>query len=283
MQRRAVAVYVALFLLVGAAAGALIATAESPELTFEDPEFELSENDTFEVDGQEYTVVAVTETEAEDDVGDVEIERSGQIEWEEITEQSETWANESVVEFDGDEWRVHIEGEEPTEFTLVEVLDREAILADDPNAGNETVERDGEEYVVVSDEDGDDRLVPADEYFPAPEQRTFAVGDELEYDGQTVTVDAVTEGEVTLVWEGPEVMSLDVGQESVITLGDTEFVANFPDGSTLTLSTDLAAYEAQLAEVDRLEQYDNGLWNVLIVSVLGAVLLAAAAFIPSRY
>lgn len=284
MQRRAVAVYVALFLLVGVVAGALVATAESPELTFEDPDFELSQNETFEVDGQEYTVTEITETEVEaDDADAVEIERSAQIEWEEVTDQSDTWANDTVVELDDREWRVLITGEEPTAFTLIEELDRQSILEDDPAAANQTEEIDGEEYVVVTDEDGEREIVPVDEYFPASEERSYAEGDDLAYDGQTVTVDSVTESDVVLAWQGPETMTLDVGQESEITLGDTEFVANFPDGWTLTLSSDLEAYESQLAQVDRLEQQADGLWRVLIVSVLSAVLVMAAAFIPSRY
>ncbi len=283
MQRRAVAVYVVLFLLVASVAGVLVATAESPELTFEDPDFELSEGDTFEVDGQEYTVADITETEEEDDVGDVEIERSGVIEWEEITDQTEIWENESVVELDEREWEVHIEGENATAFTLVEVLDRQAILEDDPDAANETVESDGEEFVVVTDEDGEQQLVPVDDYFPVPEERSFAEGDEFDYDGQTVTVDSITADEVTLAWTGPETMTMDVAQESEITLGDTDFIAYFPDEATLILSSDFEAYEAQLAEVDRLDQVGEGLWRVLIISVLSSVLLAAAAFIPSRY
>ncbi|MWV63468.1 hypothetical protein GRS48_01305 [Halorubrum sp. JWXQ-INN 858] len=283
MQRRAVAVYVALFLVVGTAAGVLIATAETPEITFDDPDFELSEGDSFEVDGQEYTVADITETEAEDDVGDVEIERSGQLEWEAVVEQSETWANESVVELDDGEWRVHIEGEDPTAFTLVEVLDRDAILSEDPAADNETVERDGEEYVVVTDEDGESRLVPADDYFPAPEERSYSAGDSLEYDGHSVTVDAVTEDGVTLVWEGPETSTMDVDQEERITLGDTDFIAYFPDGETMVLSSDFEAYEAQLAEIDRLDQQAEGIWRVLIISVLSSLLVIAAAFVPSRY
>jgi len=285
MQRRAVAVYVALFLVVGAAAGALVATAESPAITFDDPDFELSEGDTFEVDGQTYTVADVTETEEELDEADaVEISRSSVIEWEEVTEQSVTWANESTVELDGDEWRVHIEGEEPTEFALVEQLDRQAILEDDPNAGNETfVDENDEEFVVVTDEAGEERLVPVDEYFAAPERRTYASGDQLTYEDRTVTVDEITASDATLVWEGPETLSVEVEQESEFTLGDTEFIAHFPDGSTLVLSSDIAAYEAQIAAVDRLDQQGEGLWRVLIVSVLAALLVTVAAFVPSRY
>ncbi|GAB6879494.1 hypothetical protein JCM17823_17680 [Halorubrum gandharaense] len=274
------AVYVALFLLVGTAAGALIVTADTPEIAFDDPDFELSEGDAFELDGQEYTVAAISEAEDEE-TGEVTFE--GVIEWEEITDQSDIWANESTVEVDDREWMVVIEGEEPTAFTLREVLDRQAILEDDPDAANETVEQDGEEYVVVTDEDGEDRLVPADEYFPEPEERTHAVDDVLSYDGQDVTVTEITEDDVTVEWEGPETMSVDVGQHDEVTLGDTVFIANFPGDATLQLSTDFESFEAQLAELERLDQQTEGLWRVLVISMLSVVLVTAMAFVPTRY
>jgi len=283
MQRRAVAAYVAIFLLAASVAGVLAVTAESPELTFEDPDFELSEGDTFEVDGIEFTVADISEIEEEDDVGAIEIERSGVVEWVEETDQIEIWDNEAVVEVDDMDWIVHIEGEDPDEFTLIEDIDRQAILEDDPDAANETVESDGEEFVVVTDEDGNEELVPVDDYFPEPEERSYAEGDEFEYAGEMVTVEEVTEDDVTLAWTGPEELSQDITQESEVTLGETDFIAYFPDGETLILSSDFEAYEAQLAEVERLDQQAEGLWRVAIIGVISSLLLVSAAFIPSRY
>ncbi|SNR67349.1 hypothetical protein [Halorubrum vacuolatum] len=283
MQRRAVAAYVAIFLLAASVAGVLAVTAETPELTFEDPDFELSEGDTFEVDGIEFTVADISETEEEDELGDIEIERSGVVEWVEETDQTEIWDNESAVEVDGMDWTVHIEGEEPEEFTLIEDLDRQAILEDDPAAANETVEFDDQEYVVITDEDGEEEFVPVDEYFPEPEERTYALGDTFEYADETVTVEEITENDVTIAWTGPEELSQDISQETEVTLGETDFIAYFPDGETLILSSDIEAYEAQLAEVERLEQQGDGLWRIVIIGVLSSLLLVAAAFVPSRY
>ncbi|MES3162418.1 MAG: hypothetical protein PPP55_12775 [Halorubrum sp.] len=280
MQRRAVAVYVALFLLIASVAGVLVVTAETPQISLEDPDHELSDGETFVVGGEEYVLSTITVTEGDEGEDD---EITAEVEREEIREQSEAWANESTVEVDEREWEVRIVGEDPTSFTLVEVLDREAILAEDPAADNETVDRDGEEFVVVTDEEGESRLVPADEYFPAPNERTHAVGDEFAYDGTTVTVDSVTPDEVVLTWMGPETVTIDVAQESMVTIGDTEFVAHFPSESTLTLSSDIDAYNAQLAEIDRFDQYGDGLWRVLIISVLSSLVLVAVAFMPSRY
>ncbi len=280
MQRRAVAVYVALFLILASVAGVLVATAESPQIAFENPDHELSEGESFSVDGDEYTLTTITVDE-DDEAGEVV---TGEIERERTAEQSETWANETVIEVDEREWSVRIDGEDS--FTLVEEQDFEALLAEDPNADNETVERDGEEFVVVTDEDGETRLVSPDEYFPAPEERSYAVGDELTYNDVDVTVESITDDAVTVVWMGPETLTIGVEQESTVTIGDTEFIAHFPsdpNDPTLTLSTDFDGYNAQLAQAERLDQYGDGLWRVLIISVLSAMALVGMAFMPSRY
>ncbi|MFC5278421.1 hypothetical protein ACFPM1_06545 [Halorubrum rubrum] len=273
MQRRAVAVYVAFFLLVGSATGVLVTTAQTPGISFENPDYDLSEGDSLEVDGEEYTFAGASETDGE---------VIGQVERNRTAEMSESWSNGSTVELDGEEWTVRIDGENATSVALVEVLDRTAILEEDPNADNETIERDGEEYVVVS-EDDETRLVPADEYFPEPEERSYAVDDELEYDDRTVTVDAVSADAATLVWTGTETVSTEVVQNERVTIGETEFVAHFEDASTLTLSTDFESLEAQQAAIDRHETRSDGLWRVMIASLLSSGLFLAMAFMPSRY
>ena len=282
MQRRAVTVYVALFVLIAGGAGALSATAETPEISFDDPEFIVSAGDQIDADGESYTVADITESEPDDD-GQTTI--TGTLERETDAEFSETWENESVVTLadPAGDWRVHITGEEPTEFTLVEVIDRQAILEADDAADNETVERDDGEYVVVTDESGDSQLVPADEYFDAPETRSYSVGDTLTYNEETVTVDSITAADVSVVWEGVETTTIELEEESTVTLGGTEYVAHFPDASTLTLSTDIAGYEAQLTGIEQFHQYTDGLFRIAVLSVLSAVMLLGIAFVPSRY
>ena len=278
MQRRAVAVFVALFLGVAGVAGALTATAESPEIALEDPDIDVSQNDTVPVDGEPY-VVSISE--GENDAGQTII--SGTLERNFTAETSETLANGSTVSVADRDWRVEVPGANATEFTLVEVLDRQAILEADNAAENETVTLDDGEYVAVTDDSGERTLVPVDDYFPAPEERTYAAGETFEYDGETVTVDEVTADGAVLVWETTETETIEIAQESVVTLGDTEYVAHFPDASTLQLSTDVEAYEAQVAEIDRYSQYNSGLSRVFVLSVLSSIMLAGLAFIPSRY
>ena len=69
----------------------------------------------------------------------------------------------------------------------------------------------------------------------------------------------------------------------MVTIGETEFVAHYPDASTLTLSTDIAAYEAQVDQQEQHQRYNNGLTRVIVLSILSTLLLAATAFVPSRY
>ena len=287
MQRRAVAVYVALFVLIAGGAGVLTATADSPEIGFDNPDFEVSQGDQVEADGQEYVVAEVAEVEesgggGHGGGGGATTSIVATIERNVTVEQSETWANGSTVSVGEQEWRVEISGESPSEFTLVEVLDRQAILEGDSQADNETVQRDDGTYVVVT-EDGESSLVPAGEYFPAPEERSYAVSGTLEYAGHTATVDNVTAEQAVLTWEATQTESVEITQHSTVTIGETDFVAHFPDASTMQLSSDMEAYEAQVAQIEQFQQYNSGLTRVLVLALLSSLLLLGAAFIPTRY
>ncbi len=279
MQRRAVAVLVAFFLVLGVASYALIATAEEPTITLEDPEFQLSENETFTVGDRTYTVTSIEETE-DDETGEQTFE--GTIEWvEPDVEMSEIWDHEDTIEYQGDEWQVLIDqdADDPTEFTLQEVIDRQAILENDPDAANETVESDGEEFVNV-----DGELVPVDEYFPTPATQTFAEGDTLTYNDETVTVEAVDSGMVTVTWIADETQSEDVMHEGMVELDDgNEYLTFFPGDSTLMLTQDTTSYDAQAEEKQQFDNRMSGLTSVIVIVLLIAISLIMFAFLPSRY
>lgn len=283
MQRRAVTVYVALLLVVGAAAGGLVATADSPEVSFEDPAYEGGAGGSFEHDGRTYTVADVTENVEDDGHGGETVTLSGTVEWNETVTESTEWANNSTVTYEEDDWRVVIEGEDPSAFTLREVLDRQAILENDSAADNETIERDGQEFVIVTDENGEATLVPADEYFPEPEERRIEEGETIVYDGHDATVANVTASAAVLEWETTRAMSAELTPQGQVTLGNTTFVAIFPDSETVVLSSDIESYEAQQAEIDRFEQRMSGLTRVGWVVGATVLMLIAFAFAPSRY
>ncbi|WP_280535358.1 hypothetical protein [Halopenitus sp. POP-27] len=282
MQRRAVAVYAVLFLLVGAAAGTLTATADAPEVSFDNPAFEGGAGDSFEYNGTTYTVTEVTE-ETSESHGATTTTLVGTIEWNRTVEESATWANDSTVAYDGNDWRVVIDGEDPDTVTLQDQLDRTAILENDSSADNETVQSDGEEYVVVRDETGSATLVPAEEYFPEPEERRIAEGETITYDEHDATVENVTASEATLRWETVETSSAELSQQGTVTLGGTDFVVIFQDSSTVSLSSDMESYEAQQAQIDQFEQRMSGLTRVQWVSIGLMMFLIAFAFMPSRY
>ena len=267
MQRRAAAIYVALFVLIGAASYSLIATAQQPTVEFDDPARELAQGDELDAGDRTYTVASVSET-------------GGELQY---TEQSAaytvTWERDSTQAVDDEEWEVVIEGDDPSAVTLREEINETAILAADPDASPETVEQNDTRYVVLNNT----RLVPAAEYFPEPETRTYAEGDSLEYRGNTTTVDSVTTDAAELTWTAPRTNTVAVDHAANVTIGDQTYFAYVPDGSTIQLIDDYAAYQQQTAAIEQYQTYRNGLWGVSIVSLLTAVFMIGFAYLPSRY
>ena len=267
MQRRAAAIYVALFVLIGAASYSLIATAQQPTVEFDNPTYELSQGDQLDVGGQTYTVASVSETG-----GDLQYT-------DESAEYTVTWENDSTQAVDDEEWRVVIKGEEPSAVTLREEINETAILRDDPDASEETVEQNGTRYVVLNNS----RLVPAAEYFPDPETRTYAEGDTIEYQDNTTTVDAVTADAAELTWTAPRTETVGVEHEANVTIGEQTYFAYVIDGSTIQLIDDYSSYQQQTAAIEQFQTYESGLWGVSIVSLLTAVFMIGFAYLPSRY
>lgn len=297
MQRRAAVISAVIFLVVGAAAYSLIATANEPEITLENPDYELSENETFEAEGVEYEV---TNVEASmqgggDHGGEQHLERSAELIWvNESARFSETWENNTSVEFqseDNQSYRVLIEAEDeedPDSFVLEEELNRTQILSEDPDADNETVEHEGEEWVVIRDDDDNPTLVPADEYFSEPERSEFSEGESFDFDGNETTVENVTAEQVEVVWTAEEENTVSVSDESNVTLGENEekgqqYLAYFPDNETLYLTQDHEAYEAEKDRIERFDDQKQGLWGVVVLTGATVVLLLGMAFLPSRY
>ena len=289
MQRRAAAIYVAFFLVVGAASFSLIATASAPQLSFENPDHELSQGDTFTVDGQEFTVSGISaEMEGgggggHGGGGQADLVRSGTIEsTNESARYTVEWANDSTVTYGGQDWIVTTDNESES-FTLTEVVDRTAILENDTDVENETTTVDGQAYVVERD-DGNRTLIPADEYFPAPETREYAVGDEVEnIEDNTATVASVSSDAATLEYFAPRTNEISVANEANVTVGSTTYFAYFPDNSTMLLTQEFETYEQYQAATSSQTTMTNGLWGVTILSGLSAFLLLGMAYMPSRY
>ncbi|MXR42967.1 hypothetical protein GRX01_16660 [Halobaculum sp. WSA2] len=289
MQRRAAAIYVAFFLVVGAASFSLIATASAPQLTFDNPDHELSQGDSFTLDGQEYTVSDISaEMEGgggggHGGGGQAHLVRSGTLEYtNDSARYTVEWANDSTVTYDGQDWTVTTDSESES-FTLTEVVDRTAILENDSTVENETTTVDGEEYVVER-EDGNRTLIPADEYFPAPETREYAIGDELDgIEDNTATVASASSDAATLEYFAPRTNEISVADEANVTVGSTTYFAYFPDNSTMLLTQEFETYEQYQTATSSETTMTNGLWGVTILSGLSAFLLLGMAYMPSRY
>jgi hypothetical protein len=285
MQRRAATAYVLLFLVLGAGSYGLIATAQPPEVTFDDPDHRLSAGDRFAVDDRRYTVASVSAEEGSGDHGGgTSVTYAATLRWtNDSATYTETWAPGDAVTAGGFAGEVEVaNASDPTAFTLVDRVNRTAVLAADPDADNETVTRNGEEFVVVT-EGNTTRLVAADEYFPAPETRTFAEGDRFAYAGNRTTVGNVTSDGVPVSWTAPRTNEVELSQRSNVTLAGQTYFVYFAGEDEVVLESDYSVYAEQAAAVDSYTETENGLWGVTILSGVSAALLIGLAFLPSRY
>lgn len=287
MQRRAAAIYAVFFIVLGVASYSLIATAIAPTIAFQDPEYRLSVDDTFSVGGQQYTVadVQTTESEGGGHGGGGGVTHTAVFEWTvQESEYTESWENNSTVTLGDTDYRVLVPNEsDPGEFTLREEINKTRILQNDPEADNETVTREGTEYVVLEESDGSASLVPADEYFPEPATQSYGEGEAFDRNGNETTVGNVTAETVPLTWQAPRTSTVEAGDRSNVTLGDQTYLAYFPSDDEVVLTQDYDSYQSQVATIDTYHERVNGLWGVSIVSSLVAVLLLGMAYMPSRY
>ena len=277
MQRRAVAVYVALFVLIGVASYTLMVTAEQPQVAVENPNFQLSSGDGFTVDGQSYTAATVEEVTEEGGHGSTSTHREATLEWTVANvENTDDWAVGDMITVDGQEWNVV--STSASSVTVEEVIDREAVLEADPAADNTTYSGDNGEFVLV-----DDERVAVSEYFD-PATVTFTEGETVPYDGQQATIDAVTNESVTVSWTADESNSQTLKTGDTITLaGNTTYTAYFTGPNTVELTDNAEAYQAAVTEQETFSQRVTGLRWVTFTAGFIAMLLIAFAFLPSRY
>ena len=277
MQRRAAAVYFVLFILVGAGAyGFMQVGMSEPTVGLDGPTY--AQGDELTVGDRTYTVDSI-DTEK----GDVaRYDGTVELVWfNESKRGTATLENGSTVTYEGDEYRV-VAGNGT--FTLVEAQNVSAILADDPDVEDETVTRDGEEFVVDSD---DQSIQPLSEYLPEPDRIEFATGDDFEYEAEEITarVDSVSASGVGLSWEAPgnETVSVDAGANT--TLNGVEYFAHFPgENRVKILRTDqhYGAYVGELGAIEYWHERQNGVWGVIILSFAAGVILVATAYLPVK-
>lgn len=267
MQRRAAAVSVAVFLLVAAGAFALMGAAQEPTVEVEGT-YELSNGSTFEVNGTQYNATVSG--------------GSATIRW--VNESQRFTAaleNGSNITHQDGTYTVRVEpAQDPSAFTLVEVLNTTQLLQDDSRVYDQIyTSENGTKYVRYR---SNDTLQPLEEYLPAPDRVQFSEGDQFPYRNNSTTVAAVNNDSVTLEWRSDAVKSVQPSEGENVTLSGQTFLAHY-EGDTLILSTNFQAYQAELDAQDYFQERMNGLWGVIILSTLTAALLAMLAYLPSRY
>lgn len=265
MQRRAVAISVAFFLVLSAGSYALVATTSSPTITVDEAsvDHQLQRGDTFSVGGKTYSLTKVGGGSATAAHTNDSYRYTAQL------------SHGEQVTYQGDEYNVTIPNEsDPTQFTLHEVQ-----TIDEP-----TVTVNGTVYVVIEENGGDNRtLVPRDEYLPEPTTHTFEEGDTFDYQNHSTTVASIEAEVVTLEWVGERTTTVTFSQGENTTLSGKTYLAHFPSENVVVLTDDFGVYQQEVENQRYFHERTNGLWGTSIISGLAAVLLVMLAFLPPRY
>jgi hypothetical protein len=281
MQRRVAAIYFVFFLVLGASAYSVIALAEEPAVDVSGDTYQA--NDVFTLNGQEYTVGALSSEEVEaGHGGGITTEYSGTITWtNESFHYSEVLANNSTVAYNDGTYRVLIPNEsDPGQFTLHQEYNVSQVLAQDSAVENQTVTRaDGQQYVVYNN----GTTTPLSAYLPEPATETHREGDTVQYNGTATTVGNVSAAEVPLEWQGEKQQSVDLSQETNITLGQETYLVHFDEAAnSVTLTQDFSGFHADIARQVYYKERIDGLWGVVILSGIAAVIIVMLAYLPVR-
>ncbi|MFB6117424.1 hypothetical protein [Halosegnis sp.] len=283
MQRRVAAIYFVFFVVLGASAYSVLAVAEQPAVDV--PGETYTNGSEFAVGGQEYTVVVeMQESEGGGHGGGGGAEPVGELVYlNESARMTATWDNESTVTYRGEEYRVELNAD-ASRVRLVETFDVPARLQNDSAVYNETTTIEGVEYVTYRENDTNVRL---DEYLPKPTTYTFEVGDTIEYDGETTTLESVDTSAATLAWTAPEQQSITLEEGANVTLADgNQYYAHFKTHGelrvTIAPTTTYSDYQGDLARQEYFHERQNGLWGVIILSGIAAFLIISMAYMPVK-
>lgn len=283
MQRRVAAVYFVFFLVLGASAYSVISVAQEPTVNVEGDTY--SQGDTVTVDGQEYNVSKLT-TEEETDHGETTISYTGELTYtNESFQHTAELENGSNVSYQDGTYQVQVpNGSNVSEFTLRQQFNVSQRLQEDPNVENQTLSSDGTTYVRYRN----GTTQPLEEYLPEPQSEQFSTGDTLQYQNNSTTVDSIEGSTVTLTWTAPSEQTIELSEGDNVTLGDQQHFAHFEgqgDNTRVVLAPTDSAYESYSAQQQNIEYFHeriNGLWGVVILSALAAIVVVSLAYMPVR-
>lgn len=277
MQRRAVALSAALFLVLAAGAYAFIGAAQSPTLDAE-PVRTVPGNESFVAGGTNYSVGAVADGETE-------------LTWvNDSSRFTQTWEHNTTVTIENATaaispatYRVLIpNASSPSEVTMREELNVSAILAADPDVEDQTLTRDGTEYVRYTN----GTTVELASYLPEPGEVVLVTGDPVMLDGETFQVATIGTEEVLLERFGPEDMSATLAEGENVSVAGSTYVVHFPDDQRvafLSADSQYGVYQDYADRVDHFNERVSGLWGIVILGSIAVILLVSLGYLPSRY
>ncbi len=277
MQRRAAAVYFALFLVVGAGAYTMLQVGMTqPTVDIDGPTY--TEGDELTVDSRTYTVSTI-------EAGGEGADPEGELTWfNDSATASTTLENESTIAFRDGQYRVVIPNN--SSFSLVETFNVTALLADDPDVEDEVAEQGDRQYVFYTN----GTRQPLEAYLPDPDRAgPFETGDTLDYQPEdepvTASVQSVTAEVVTITWSAPQNETLSVEAGANVTLSGVEHFTHFPSDSRVQILPVEAYYQEYAEDQARIDTYNErraGFWGITILSFLGAIVLLSSAYMPVR-
>jgi len=171
---------------------------------------------------------------------------------------------------------------DPTTMSFVQQVNASRLLREDPAAFNVTSTNTGVERVDFRN--GSD--VPLVEYLPDPEVREFGEGETLRYAGNDTTIGNISTSSVPVSWSGAKRNMIDLEEGGSITLGDTQYLVHFNNESSVQIventSSTWEQYQSDQATIDTYNERMAGLWGVVILSLIAAIILLAAAYLPVK-
>ena len=174
----------------------------------------------------------------------------------------------------------------PTNATLVEVRNYGDLASADPALYNETTRIEGTLYVTLRE---DNTNVPVEEYFGPKERHRIAENGTLNYNGNVTTVTSITNESVDLAWNGTVTQPVELVEGENFTAGvgsaETTYFPVFPDDSSVQIFETADRYEEyseQRAEKSDYEDRRLGLWGIVDITVIAAIILLMAAYLPVR-
>lgn len=280
------------FIVVGAGAYAVMATASAPPVEVEGP-VTADEGSSFQLDGQQYNVgeIALTESSGGGHGGGGGAHLATTLNYTvQNANNTAEIAAEDELAFRGGTYVATFNNSstgQGKDLVLTEQFNVTARLSEDPDVYDEPITVNDTDHVRYRN----NTIQPLDEYLPEPDVQRLSRGDTFTYtagEGEEAeevqaTVNSIGEESATVSWTAPKTTEKEVDDGANVTLANDEtYLVHFPDDGQLVLSQNFQAYAAEQNEQDVYHERLNGLWAVVIIAFLAAIFVLGLAYMPVR-